>query len=118
NSSVFRATDRWTPDNIDGTMPASGGNFAMFSEFNMYNSAFVRLKNLELGYNFPQKLLNSTKLSAARIFVNAFNVFTISQLDFIDPEGRADGTDPNSTRTDANYYPQLQVFNLGANISF
>lgn len=118
NSAVIRAENRWTPENIDGTMPASGGNFAQYSEFNMYSSAFVRLKNMEIGYTLPQNLADRINLSNLRVYCNAFNVFTISEIDFMDPEGRADGSDPNSTRTDANYYPQLRVFNVGVNFSF
>ncbi|MCW0481319.1 TonB-dependent receptor [Gaoshiqia sediminis] len=118
NAAAIRAKDRWTIDNTDGTMPRSGGNFAQFSEFNMYSAAFVRLKNLELGYTFPERLTSKIGISDFRVYTNAFNVFTISEIDFMDPEGRGDGSDPNSTRTDANYYPQLRVFNLGVSLSF
>ena len=118
NSAVIRAQDRWTVDNIDGTMPASGGNFAQFSEFNLYSASFVRLKNVEIGYTLPNVVAQKLKLSNLRVYLNAFNVFTLSEIDFMDPEGRADGSDPNSSRTDANYYPQLRVFNAGVNVSF
>ncbi|QDH78747.1 TonB-dependent receptor [Echinicola soli] len=118
NGAVIRAEDRWTTENTDGAMPAAGGNFAQFSEFNLYSAAFVRLKNLELGYSFPEHLLEKLKLNRLRVYTNAFNVFTFSEIDFMDPEGRGDGNDPNSTRTDANYYPQLRVFNIGVDFSF
>ncbi|WP_207424343.1 SusC/RagA family TonB-linked outer membrane protein [Desertivirga brevis] len=118
NSAVFRAENRWTPDNINGTMPGSGGNFNQFSEFNQYSASFLRLKTVEIGYTLPKKVVNRIGLKDMRVYTNAFNVFTLSKIDFLDPEGRADGNDPNSTRTDANYYPQLRVFNLGVNVSF
>ncbi|WP_258103451.1 TonB-dependent receptor [Marinoscillum sp. MHG1-6] len=118
NSAVMRAKDRWTSENTSGSMPASGGNFAQLSEFNMYSASFVRLKNMEIGYTLPKSLADRVNLNDLRVYVNAFNVFTISEIDFMDPEGRADGSDPNSTRTDANYYPQLRVFNVGVNFSF
>ncbi|MCA0230239.1 MAG: TonB-dependent receptor [Bacteroidetes bacterium] len=118
NSAAFRAKDRWTPENPNGSMPRSGGNFPQMSEFNMYKATFVRLKTLEIGYRLPQKLLSKVGLSNLRVYTNAFNLFTLSSVSFMDPEGRGDGADLNSTRTDANYYPQLKVFNFGVNLSF
>ncbi|WP_224994830.1 TonB-dependent receptor [Cesiribacter sp. SM1] len=118
NAAVVRAENRWTPDNIDGTMPSAGGDFAQFSEFNLYSAAFVRLKTLELGYNFPKSLASKAKIDNLRLYVSGYNLLTFSKLDFMDPEGRADGGDPNSTRTDANYYPQIRIFNVGVDVTF
>jgi len=118
NSAQVRADDRWTPENPGGSMPRAGADFPQISEFNMYSATFVRLKNLELGYHLPKNLLSKIGLTNVRIYTNAFNLLTLSKVSFMDPEGRGDGSDPNSTRTDANYYPQLKVFNFGVNISF
>lgn len=118
NSAVFRAEDRWTPSNLDATMPAAGGNFPQLSDQNAWNAAFVRLKNVEIGYEFPKEILEKIGFNSLRLYANGFNVFTISKIDFLDPEGRGDGSDADSTRNDANYYPQLKVFNVGFNISF
>ncbi|REA57427.1 hypothetical protein DSL64_24040 [Dyadobacter luteus] len=118
NSAQFRAEDRWTPENPNGSMPRAGADFPQMSEFNMYSASFVRLKNLELGYTLPKGLFSKIGLTNVRVYTNAFNLLTFSKVSFMDPEGRADGNDPNSTRTDANYYPQLRVFNAGVNLSF
>lgn len=118
NFAKVRAEDRWTPDNTDGSMPRAGADFEQFSELNMYNNPWFRLKSAQLSYTVPERLVVGAGLDNARIYVSGYNLFTISELDGLDPAGRADGSNPNSTRTDANYYPQLRSVNIGIDVSF
>ncbi|MDR8393344.1 TonB-dependent receptor [Aliifodinibius sp. S!AR15-10] len=118
NFAKVRAEDRWTPDNRDGSMPKAGADFEQFSEMNMYDNPWVRLKTLELSYNVPNRLLSRLNVDNLRLYLSGYNLFTISELKGLDPEGRGDGSDPNSTRTDANYYPQLTSVNAGIEVTF
>ncbi len=111
NSFAIRATDRWTPENINGTMPRSGGAFPRNSTLNRYSAAFLRLKNVEIGYTLPKSIVNKFGIQNLRAYINAYNVFTLSELSFMDPEA-----DP--TKNDMNNYPQLRTFNAGFNITF
>lgn len=118
NFAKIRAEDRWTPDNMDGSMPKAGADFEQFSELNLYDSPWIRLKSLELSYTVPKSLLTKINADNFRVYLSGYNLWTISELKGLDPEGRGDGSDPNSTRTDANYYPQLTSVNIGVEVSF
>lgn len=110
------AANRWSPSNPAGSYPrvdtrastsVNGGNYA--NTFWLNDASFLRLKNVELGYNFSGHLLQKTRLQAARVYVNAFNVFTITKVKDYDPEGSS---------SSGQFYPQQRIINLGVNVSF
>jgi hypothetical protein len=110
------AGKRWSPGNTSGTYPrvdtrtSSSINGGLNrNDFWLYNTAFLRIKNVELGYNLPLSVIERVKLSGARIFVNALNLATFSKVKDFDPEGRSES---------AQFYPQLQIFNVGVNLKF
>ena len=110
------AENRWSPSNTNGTYPrvdtrtSSSINGGLNkNDFWLYNTAFLRIKNVELGYNLPIGIAEKAKLSGARIYVNAFNLATFSKVKDFDPEGRSEN---------AQFYPQLQIFNVGVNLKF
>jgi hypothetical protein len=53
--------------------------------------------------------MSKLKLQNARIYVNAFNVFTITDVKDYDPEGNSGS---------GQFYPQQRIINIGANIRF
>ena len=71
------------------------------------NAAFLRLKNVELGYNLPSNALKSVGIKGLRIYVGGYNLFTITGLKELDPE-------TNNTAT----YPLMRVFNTGVKVTF
>lgn len=71
------------------------------------NGAFLRLKNVELGYSLPDKLQKRIHTSGFRLYVNASNLFTFSSFDLWDPEMGGNGLG----------YPVQRVFNIGLNIN-
>ena len=110
------ADNRWSPSNPEGTYPRvderasaaiSGGLYR--NDFWLYNTAFLRLKNIELGYTLPQSLLSKAKIQGLRLYVNAFNVFTLTKAKDIDPEGSSES---------GQFYPQQRIVNLGVNVKF
>ncbi|WP_255474213.1 SusC/RagA family TonB-linked outer membrane protein [Pontibacter qinzhouensis] len=110
------AENRWSPANPGGSYPrvdtrsgssVSGGLFP--SDFWLYNTAFVRLKNVELGYNLPTQLMSKIKLQNLRIYANAFNLLTFSKVKDFDPE---------TNSGNAQFYPQQRIVNLGVNVRF
>lgn len=83
--------DRWTPATAAtasyprlsvGTNP----NNELNSSYWLRNGDFLRLKSVEIGYNFPVSLVKKAKMSGARLFVNGTNLFTITGLKNLDPE--------------------------------
>jgi TonB-linked SusC/RagA family outer membrane protein len=111
NAFKERTDNRWTPDNINGTMPRveSITSTSAESDFWMKNASFLRLKNLEIGYTLPRTLSDKLKISNARIYLNGYNLFTFDKLKVMDPESDQPG---------ANYYPQMKIFNTGISLTF
>ncbi len=110
------ADNRWSPTNPGGSYPrvsersstaVSGGLFP--SDFWLQNVAFVRLKNIEIGYNLPQNILDKYSIGNFRVYANAFNLFTFTQVKDFDPEGSSGS---------GQFYPQQRIINLGVNIQF
>jgi len=79
------------------------------SNFWLDNTAFLRIKSVELGYNLPASLMSRLHIQRTRIYINGSNLFTFTKVKDYDPEG---------TSQTAQFYPQLRLFNLGVNISF
>ena len=111
NAFKVRTEDRWTPENINGTMPRveSITSTSAESDFWMKDATFLRLKNLELGYTLPRALSNKLKISNARVYLNGYNLLTLDKLKVMDPE---------SDQAGANYYPQMKIFNAGISLTF
>ena len=64
---------------------------------------------VELGYNLAGKALSAVRLQSARIYVNAFNLFTITKVKDYDPEGNSGS---------GQFYPQQRIINVGVNVRF
>ncbi|GAA3653082.1 SusC/RagA family TonB-linked outer membrane protein [Flavivirga jejuensis] len=108
NGAVARANDRWTIDNINGTMPRADDSAPVNNTFWQYNQKFVRLKQLEIGYSFSDKITKAAGLSTLRFYLSGFNLLTFAANDYIDPEAQGNHY----------YYPQIKTFNVGFNLKF
>ena len=80
------------------------------NSFWLQNSSYVRMKDLQLGYNVPRSALAKVGITACRIYYSGQNLFTIS--------GMIDGFDPEMPSGRGNGYPQTVVNSLGVNITF
>lgn len=110
------ADNRWSPSNTGGSYPrvdtraSSSVNGGLYSNtFWLDNSSFLRLKNIELGYNFSPAILSKAKLQSLRVYLNAFNLFTVTKVKDYDPEGN---------NGSAQFYPQQRIINAGVNLRF
>ena len=87
---------------------ANGNHNQQTNSFFLKNGAFLRLKNIELGYNLPAKWIHHVAMSECRVFVNANNLITWDHLDsLVDPESSG-----------SNRYPIMKTVNFGVNIRF
>lgn len=94
----------------------TGTNFN--SSFYMYDGQYLRLKNIEIGYNLPASLLKRWRLQRMRVYIQGANLVTWDKLGDvdIDPEmGNTSGT--NSGNLDGYWYPITKVYNFGIEIS-
>ena len=86
----------------------------------MKSAAYLRLKNLQLGYDLPSKWMKAIGLKSAYIYANAENLLTFTDFwNGYDPE-----VNYNALATDgvslgaANNYPQTKAFTFGVDIKF
>jgi len=88
--------EMWTDANTNGTLPKISGNDLtdpmQFSNRQMHNASFVRLKNLSLGYNLPRTLINKIGIQSARVYASGSNLLTFSKYKIADPEVNNYGT--------------------------
>ena len=83
-------------------------NNYMNSTFWMKSGDYLRLRNIELGYSIPQKLLDRIKIANVRIFINGMNLLTWSSL------LKNYDMDPESI----SGYPAVKSYNAGISVSF
>lgn len=110
------ADNRYSANNPNGSYPRvterassaiSGGQYS--NTFWLNNASFLRLKNVQLGYNLPTELLSKAKLGGVRFYVSGFNLLTFTKVKDYDPEG---------TSGSGQFYPQQKIVNLGVNVKF
>ncbi|WP_225586904.1 TonB-dependent receptor [Algoriphagus sp. Y33] len=83
--------DYWTPENPTNAYPrpnagTSTGNARYFSTLRYADGSFVKVRDITLGYNLPQKLIDNLSISRVRVYATAKNYFVWSDLGGYDPE--------------------------------
>ncbi|MGB8490132.1 MAG: SusC/RagA family TonB-linked outer membrane protein, partial [Bacteroidales bacterium] len=109
----FLASDaegRWTADNPNATKPRTwntGGEYwsSINNTYWLKNNDYVRLKNLQIGYNVSQSFSNKLKISDLNIYFSGLNLLTFSKEKAFDPE------------TFGTTYPMSRVFNFGIRVT-
>ncbi|MBK7100107.1 MAG: SusC/RagA family TonB-linked outer membrane protein [Sphingobacteriales bacterium] len=108
--------NRWTKDNPDPNsvfprLAFGETNNTQLSDFWMKSAAYLRIKNIQLGYTTPHKLLKSIGVSELRFFVSGENLFSFDKF--------WKGWDPEiDAVSNGAYYPQVKTFNFGINLKF
>ena len=103
--------DYWREDNRDAFFPRARMNGSAVNENQtrfMLNGAYIRCKQLALGYTIPKYITEKAKISKLRVYFNADNLFEFSGMpDTFDPE-----------LATVNAYPFIRSFSFGANLTF
>ena len=107
-----RVLDAWSPTNPDSDIPALSrsdlNNEKRVSTYFIENGSFLKLRNIQIGYNLPEKVLEKMKMSRMRFYLSAQNLLTIQSRDFT-------GVDTENP----NYgYPIPINLTFGLNIGF
>lgn len=79
------------------------------SDLYLVNASYLRLKNVEIGYNMRFPFLKKLKVSNCRLYVNGYNLLTFTDFMWGDPESR---------QSDRPNYPLTRVFNVGLKLGF
>lgn len=80
------------------------------SSFWIKSGAYLRLKNLTVGYTLPKKWTNRVAIDNLRLYFTASNLFTINN--------GYKGYDPETGVTSGAMYPVMKTFNFGINLDF
>ena len=97
----------WTPENRNASLPRMGGNNNnRKSTYFLNNLAYLRMKNIQVGYRLDRKWMNAIGLSSMRVYFSTDNLFTITSFKGLDPEKR----DINDG------YPLTRSFTFGINL--
>lgn len=116
NSPAFLVENSWTPDHTNAEFPrleiSGPSNNNGFSSTFWYRSGnYMRLKTAQLGYNFPKKWLASSGIEGLRLYVEGYNLFTLSGLTKYN-------IDPESPAVNNGYYPQQRTYTFGMKLTF
>lgn len=110
--------NRWSIDNpssVDPRLSNRGATYytdtnnALNNTYWLRSNNYIRLKNVEVGYTLPNKVVEKVGLNAVRVYVNGLNLATLDKVKVWDPE---------STNSSGQYYPQARVINMGIKASF
>lgn len=126
-NQLSSAANHWTPrtDNGDGTYtPGNYTNYLCAPNRSLTNintsrevedASFLRLKTIQLGYNFPTKVLKNMKIRSLRLYVTGQNLWTLTKYTGYDPEVST----RNSAMTrgfDYSSYPKTMSFTFGVKL--
>jgi len=119
--------DYWTPSNTDARWPrlaapnsqSNRNNFSNNSDIFLFDASYFRIKNIAIGYTLPKAISMKAKMQRCRIYVNGQNLFTFSNISFVDPESSEynNRMSPGSANSARNY-PTLKYYGFGLDIEF
>lgn len=107
----YNADSPWVPGKYPAIRRDGGGNNYRNNDFWIKTVRYIRLRNVELGYNLPKTLLGKVGLAGVRVYVNATNLVTFSTLNDID-------IDPEVAAGNGLQYPPQRLLNTGCSVTF
>lgn len=117
--------NRWTPDATDATMhklSRSSSSLDLHSRFSdryVEDGSYIRLKNLQLGYTLPERIMSKSGMGNLRIYLSADNLLTFTKYKKgWDPEIYALYGDPLMRGVDLGTYPVNRSFIVGLTLNF
>jgi TonB-linked SusC/RagA family outer membrane protein len=99
-------------------------NYTSANSYFVESGAYLKLKNVQLGYTFSNKFLQQISVKNARLFVMANNVFVITKYTGLDPElgssftGSGSGSVTTQGIDAVTNYPQTRIYSLGLDVNF
>lgn len=112
--------NRWTFDNQSSDIPranSSSSNLLISSRI-IEDGSYLRLKTVSLGYNVDAKVTRKLKISNARLYMSAQNLFTLHNYSGFDPEVSIRSGSALTPNLDFSAYPRAMSVNAGVNVTF
>jgi len=120
-NQLASVADFWTPENPDANTPAprAGDNKNLInSDRFVENGSFLRIQNVNLGYNLPAKWISRLKLNRLKIYASGQNLFVFTPYKGLDPEIGAANQNVFLTNVDLGRYPIPRTITFGINAEF
>ncbi|MBW3544880.1 MAG: TonB-dependent receptor [Bacteroidetes bacterium] len=120
NTNFRSDINPWSPDNPGGTDPRLGvatddpglsDNARLESDRWLENASYVRMRNLEVGYQLPQAMADRFKMQNARVYLSGQNLFTLTKYSGLDPDVTGNGILDRGF--DNGNWPASRVFSIG-----
>ncbi|WP_211092843.1 MULTISPECIES: TonB-dependent receptor [Chitinophaga] len=109
---------RWHGEGTSNTYPSAfigGRDNYLPNSFFVENGSYFRIRNIQLGYNFPAAMANRWGMKNLRVYANAQNAFNFFRYRGFTPEI---GGKPKEAGVDNNVYPLYATYNFGVNVTF
>jgi TonB-linked SusC/RagA family outer membrane protein len=118
NKPLFFYTNRWTGAGSTNEWFASNTSspYVYNSDLMVFDGAYTRIRQLQLGYSLPASLTEKLKIRKARIYVSLDDYFTFTKYPGVDPEGGSNGQ--NSIGIDRGGYPIPRKAIVGLTFNF
>lgn len=115
------ALNAWTTQNTNTSYPRlsstdANHNFTLPSSFFLQSGAYMRIKSIQLGYNFNKAVLDKLDISKLRVYVSGDNLFTFTKYNGYDPE--VSGGANNYFGVDQGVYPLARIVRVGVDVTF
>ncbi len=115
--------NRWTGEGTQNDakyprMNANDVNNSLMSDRYLEDGSYLRIKNVQLGYTFSNRLIKKMKLEKLRVYLNAQNLYTFTKYSGLDPEVGINYGSPLDIGVDRGRYPQARMYSVGLNLVF
>ncbi len=122
NNQRVEALDRFTATNPSTTVPratfSDPNDNRRISDRYVEDGSFVRLRNVNLGYQLPNALIKKINLSSAKVYVSGQNLLTFTEYSGYDPEVGSFNQNPLINGVDNGRYPAARSLTVGFNATF
>ena len=114
-------SDAWKNASSSGykyPKPDSSDKFYRCSNMRVYDASFFKIKQIQLGYTLPRKLVKKIAMSSLRAYVSLDDWFTFTKYPGLDPETSHAGSSASGLGVDYGSYPISKKLVFGVNVSF
>lgn len=124
NSNYRKGIQPWTEQNHSTSFPRIAYSGDIDVQFNtrgdtdrwLEDGSYVKMRNIQLGYALPDKLLKRISFQSVRLFLSGQNLFTITKYTGLDPDIVGNGLLERGN--DNGNYPSNRIFSLGVQCGF
>ena len=114
-------SDAWKSASSTGykyPKPDSSDKFYRCSNLRVYDASFFKIKQIQLGYTLPRRIVKKIAMSSLRAYVSLDDWFTFTKYPGLDPETSHVGTTASGLGVDYGSYPISKKLVFGVNVSF